>query len=202
MSERAAVASLRRESPWPPVGAGPEGGVVLQSNVLEGSSAPFGLDGSPLGRGGVVVVVRIRGDESVRTVLTRTHPPAPSRDDHITEGGPIAGPAPDHVVLVRPGTPALVGPESVRGHARAAVEPVPDEPYRRTARGFSAAVNDPQSSSVMASMVHHGDNEREVAVCLRSTTTTQPGTIIISKTTATFLAALVHRVTILELAGV
>ena len=201
MFGQATVASLRRESPWPPVGAGPEGGVVLQSNVLEGSSAPFGLDGSPLGRGGVVVV-RIRGDESVRTVLTRTHPPAPSRDGHITEGGPIAGPAPDHVVLVRPGTPALVGPESVRGHARVAVEPVPDEPYRRTARGFSAAVNDPQSSSVTASMVHHGENEREVAVRFRSTTTTQSGTIIISKTTATFLVALVHRVAILELAGV
>lgn len=136
MFGRATVASLRRESPWPPVGAGPEGDVVLRSDVPEGSSVPFGLDGSLLGRGGVVVVVRIRGDESVRTVSTRTHPPAPGRDSHITEGGPIAGLAPDHVVLVRPGTPALIGPESVRGHARAAVEPVPDEPYRRTARGL------------------------------------------------------------------
>ena len=202
MFGQATVASLRRESPCPLVGAGPEGDIVLRSNVLESSSAPFGLDGFLLGRGGVVVVVRIRGDESVQTVLTRTHPPAPGRDGHITEGGPIAGSAPDHVILVRPGTPALVGPGSVRGHARTAVEPVPDEPYRRTARGFSAAVNDPQSSSVTASMVHHGENEREVAVCFRSTTTTQSGIIIISKTTATFLAALVHRVAILELAGV
>ena len=142
MFGQATVALLRRGSPWPLVGASPEGGAVLRSDVPEGPSAPFGLDGSLLERGGVVVVC-IRGDESVRTVLTRTHPPAPGRDGHITEGGPMAGPAPDHVVLVRPGTPALVGPESVRGHARAAVEPVPDEPYRRTARGFSAAVNDP-----------------------------------------------------------
>ena len=165
MFGRATVVSLRRESPCPPVDASLEGGAVLWSDVPEGSSVLFGLDGSLLGRGGAVVVVRIRGDESVRTVLTRTHPPAPSRDGNITEGGPIAGPAPDHVVLVRPGIPALVGPESVRGHARAAVEPVPDEPYRRTARGFSAAVDDPRSSSVTASMVHHGENEREVAVC-------------------------------------
>ena len=63
MFGRATVASLRRESPWPSVGAGPEGGVVLRSDVPEGSSAPFGLDGSLLGRGGVVVVVRIRGDK-------------------------------------------------------------------------------------------------------------------------------------------
>ena len=61
MFGRATVASLRRESPLPPVGAGPEGGVVLRSDILESSSAPFGLDGSLLGRGGAVAV-RTRGN--------------------------------------------------------------------------------------------------------------------------------------------
>ena len=62
MFGQATVASLRHKSRWAPVGAGPEGDVVLRSDVPEGSSAPFGLDGSLLGRGGAVVVVRIRGD--------------------------------------------------------------------------------------------------------------------------------------------